>query len=218
MQLRAARLAAALVLLVGMSRAVAAPTRALQQEDVDPLLIEGTFPVPADPADPRNRPETQTRRDAIEQQNAMDWPGPWGRARDEDAAVVGPLADEHHFSVIMIHGLGSSGYGWSDLMPGLDKLLPEGVRGRVKYVLPHAPSIPITFNLGYKMPAWFDVLALDGSRPEDAAGLAASRQKIESFIEQVAIPVCTRLFCGVGARGVCGLHAKACGSDARGVT
>ena len=176
------------VLGLALVLGVAGVPRSLESSDSSsdpPLHVEGTFPVPSDPSDPRNDPAAAARREAIDEHNAMEWPGPWGRdSKEEDALVIGPLAGAHRFTLIMIHGIGSSGHGWSDLMPGLDKLLPAGVRGHVKYVLPHAPTIPITFNLGYRMPAWFDVLALDGSRPEDSEGLEASRMKIEHFIER----------------------------------
>jgi predicted esterase len=53
----------------------------------------------------------------------------------------------------------------------------------VKWIFPHAPSIPITLNGGMSMPGWYDIRSLDKSDPnEDEAGLRASLAKIEAFI------------------------------------
>jgi len=57
-------------------------------------------------------------------------------------------------SVIWLHGLGSDGHDFEPIIPQLQLQHKQGVR----FVLPHAPSIPITINGGMIMPAWFDIL------------------------------------------------------------
>lgn len=59
-------------------------------------------------------------------------------------------------TVICLHGLGASG---NDLVPLARELsLPN-----VRFVFPEAPSIPVTLNQGYSMPAWYDIRSLDFS-------------------------------------------------------
>lgn len=67
----------------------------------------------------------------------------------------------------------------------------------VKWVLPHAPTIPITVNggklysptlaltIGYRMPGWFDILTFDRTtpRPEDEAGLLATVEAVDKLIQ-----------------------------------
>lgn len=52
-------------------------------------------------------------------------------------------------AVVFLHGLGDTGHGWSDAMAMLAKGLPH-----VKFVLPTAASMPVTLNMGMRMPAW----------------------------------------------------------------
>lgn len=65
-----------------------------------------------------------------------------------------------HASVIWLHGLGASGHDFEPIVPELH--LPEELA--VRFVFPHAPSIPVTINGGFVMPAWYDILALDVER------------------------------------------------------
>ncbi|EJT46151.1 acyl-protein thioesterase-1 [Trichosporon asahii var. asahii CBS 2479] len=57
----------------------------------------------------------------------------------------------------------------------------------VQWILPHAPSIPITLNGGMAMPGWFDIKTLDRSKRvdglEDEAGLQATVDKIDALIQ-----------------------------------
>jgi phospholipase/carboxylesterase len=82
--------------------------------------------------------------------------------------------------VIVLHGLGADG---SDFVPVCEQLELDAV-GPVRYVLPHAPQRPVTINGGYVMPAWFDILALDGQGGEDEPGLRASQVLVEGLIER----------------------------------
>jgi phospholipase/carboxylesterase len=85
------------------------------------------------------------------------------------------------FSVIWLHGLGADG---SDFVPVVPELgLPEAPG--IRFIFPHAPSLPVTCNGGYLMPAWYDIISLDSdSRRVDAAGILKSRQAICRLIER----------------------------------
>ena len=60
-------------------------------------------------------------------------------------------------SVIWMHGLGANGYDFASVPPQLG--LPSELA--VRYVFPHAPSIPVTINQGCIMPAWYDIKSFD---------------------------------------------------------
>ncbi len=83
-------------------------------------------------------------------------------------------------SVLILHGLGASGHDFEPLIPELQ--LPTSAA--VRFILPHAPSIPVTINGGYVMPAWYDILAMDLHRTVDEAQLLASAQATQKFIDR----------------------------------
>jgi phospholipase/carboxylesterase len=56
--------------------------------------------------------------------------------------------------------------------------------GAVRFVLPHAPTRPVTANGGYVMRAWYDILAFGGGAGEDEAGLRRSRTALDQLIGQ----------------------------------
>ena len=86
-------------------------------------------------------------------------------------------------AVIWLHGLGADGNDFAGLVPELDLtgLAP------IRFIFPHAPSIPVTLNGGYVMPAWYDILGTQLQRVEDSAGIRKSALQIEALIaDQVA--------------------------------
>ena len=80
--------------------------------------------------------------------------------------------------VIWMHGLGADGNDFAGLVPELDLSGCPAIR----FIFPHAPSLPVTINGGYVMPAWYDILASDLVKREDEAGLRQSRLQIEEII------------------------------------
>ena len=86
-------------------------------------------------------------------------------------------------TVIWLHGLGADGNDFAGLVPELDLAGCPPIR----FIFPHAPSIPVTMNNGYVMPAWYDILGAEMVRREDAAGIRHSALAIEALIaNQVA--------------------------------
>ena len=79
-------------------------------------------------------------------------------------------------SVIWLHGLGADGY---DFAPVVDMLN----LAQVRFILPHAPSMAVTRNNGYVMPAWYDLYAPSDSQKEDLAGITRSEDYLNSLIE-----------------------------------
>jgi phospholipase/carboxylesterase len=93
-------------------------------------------------------------------------------------AVVIDTGPNPDASVIWMHGLGDTGHGWSQAVPEL--ALPASLA--VRFLFPHAPSMPVTLNQGYVMPAWYDLSAGDLQRHPDLAGVRASRDRVEALI------------------------------------
>jgi len=83
-------------------------------------------------------------------------------------------------AVIWLHGLGADGYDFAPIVPELN-LPPElGIR----FLFPHAPSMPVTVNNGYVMPAWFDILVMDIDRKVDKEQLLVSAEAINRFVDR----------------------------------
>ena len=83
-------------------------------------------------------------------------------------------------SVIWLHGLGASG---DDFVPIVRELDLAGLPA-IRFVFPHAPTMPVTVNNGYVMRAWYDIVGVDLSRREDEKGLRASQAMVEQLIAQ----------------------------------
>ncbi|KAK3695496.1 Phospholipase/carboxylesterase/thioesterase [Podospora appendiculata] len=101
-------------------------------------------------------------------------------------SLIFPATARHTATIIFIHGLGDSGHGWASAV--------ENWRRRqrldeVKFILPNAPSIPITANWGMQMPGWYDIASIDGNaeslrRNEDKAGILASQAYFHGLIQK----------------------------------
>jgi phospholipase/carboxylesterase len=81
-------------------------------------------------------------------------------------------------SVTWLHGLGADG---NDFVPIVRELDLSGCPA-IRFVFPHAPTIPVTINNGYVMRAWYDILGTDIARREDEAGLRKSQALVEQLI------------------------------------
>ncbi len=82
-------------------------------------------------------------------------------------------------SVIWLHGLGADGNDFAPIVPELH--LPKEMK--IRFIFPHAPSISVTVNGGFVMPAWYDITEMDIDRKIDAEGLLQSANLITDFID-----------------------------------
>ena len=83
-------------------------------------------------------------------------------------------------TVILLHGLGADG---NDFVPMVAQLqLPAEMA--VRFVFPNAPSIPVTINGGYVMPAWYDITEINIDRKIDASQLIASAESIRQLVDR----------------------------------
>lgn len=83
-------------------------------------------------------------------------------------------------AIIWLHGLGADGHDFEPIVPEL-KLPPELA---IRYVFPHAPSMPVTVNNGAVMPAWYDILNFDTERRCNVAQLLASSAAVHKLIDR----------------------------------
>jgi len=95
--------------------------------------------------------------------------------------LIVPSKGKHTATVIFMHGLGDSGYGWK---PAADQLSRDQGLQHVKWVLPHAPLLPCTADGGRIMPAWFDIFSFGFKGPEDETGILRSRDEVNNLIAQ----------------------------------
>ncbi|MCC2973216.1 alpha/beta hydrolase [Massilia sp. IC2-476] len=81
-------------------------------------------------------------------------------------------------AVIWLHGLGADG---NDFVPLVNELDLSGLPG-IRFVFPHANTMPVTINGGYVMRAWYDITGAELTRREDEGGLRASQRDVEALI------------------------------------
>ena len=81
-------------------------------------------------------------------------------------------------AIIWMHGLGADG---NDFVPLVKELDLRGLPG-IRFVFPHANTMPVTINGGYVMRAWYDIKVNDLVRHEDEGGLRASQLQVEALI------------------------------------
>jgi phospholipase/carboxylesterase len=82
-------------------------------------------------------------------------------------------------AVIWLHGLGADGNDFANLVPELDLSACPPIR----FIFPHAPTLPVTINGGYVMPAWYDIRGADLVSRQDAEGIQKSALAISALIE-----------------------------------
>jgi phospholipase/carboxylesterase len=81
-------------------------------------------------------------------------------------------------AIIWMHGLGADG---NDFVPLVQELDYTGLPA-IRFVFPHANTMPVTINGGYVMRAWYDITGAELTRREDESGLRASQRSIEELI------------------------------------
>ncbi|MDB5746782.1 MAG: carboxylesterase [Massilia sp.] len=81
-------------------------------------------------------------------------------------------------AIIWLHGLGADG---NDFVPLVRELDLAGLPG-IRFVFPHAKTIPVTINGGYVMRAWYDITGAELTRREDESGLRDSQRDVEALI------------------------------------
>ena len=91
-----------------------------------------------------------------------------------------PEGKEVKASIIWLHGLGADGNDFAPIVPQINLSVDFGVR----FIFPHAPSIPVTINNGYVMPAWYDIKQVDVDRHVDIEQLQKSAWWVHNLIDR----------------------------------
>lgn len=93
---------------------------------------------------------------------------------------IEPDSGSANASVIWLHGLGASGDDFAPIVPQIK--LDDAIK--VRYIFPHAPVRPITFNGGIEMPAWYDFTIKGVEREINPEHLQEIREQICELIQQ----------------------------------
>nr|WP_288453360.1 alpha/beta fold hydrolase [uncultured Pseudomonas sp.] len=80
--------------------------------------------------------------------------------------------------VIWLHGLGADRFDFQPVAEALQRSLRT-----TRFVLPQAPTRPVTINGGWEMPSWYDILAMSPARAIDREQLQQSAQQVIDLIE-----------------------------------
>ena len=91
-----------------------------------------------------------------------------------------PQGESVGAAIIWLHGLGADGNDFAPVVPQLQ--LPAGLG--VRFVFPHAPSIAVTINNGFVMPAWYDIKQIDVERHADTDQLRRSADWVHDLIDR----------------------------------
>ncbi|MDF3934050.1 alpha/beta hydrolase [Pseudomonas citronellolis] len=81
--------------------------------------------------------------------------------------------------VIWLHGLGADRYDFEPVARMLQKILPS-----TRFILPQAPTRPVTVFNGMPVPSWYDIKAMAPARAIDEAQLEASADAVIALIEE----------------------------------
>ena len=80
--------------------------------------------------------------------------------------------------VIWLHGLGADRYDFLPVAEALQESLLS-----TRFVLPQAPTRPVTINGGYEMPSWYDIKAMSPARSISLQELEESASMVTDLIE-----------------------------------
>ena len=98
---------------------------------------------------------------------------------------IGSPRDEAELVVLLMHGLGADANDFADVAQALCQAAQPR---RWRFVLPNAPSQPVTINGGMSMPAWYDILDLSHPRSVDWGTVEASAESIVQLLDHECAP------------------------------
>ena len=108
------------------------------------------------------------------------------KQNDNHCIEINPKSEVKR-SMIWLHGLGADGNDFVPMIPELN--LPKSLG--VRFIFPHAPIIPVTFNQGVYMRAWYDFDRISFDAKIDREGIDRSSKQIRTYLhheEERGIP------------------------------
>lgn len=143
-------------------------------------------------------------------------------AQDVTAPVVIETGSQPVASVIWLHGLGADGHDFEAIVPELRLASDLPVR----FIFPHAPFRPVTWNNGHVMRAWYDLAPTEHGfyqnvehlreaeatvheliAGESARGIESSRIVLAGFSQGGAVVMHAALHCSSPLAGILCLSA-----------
>jgi len=132
-------------------------------------------------------------------------PPPPSVTRTSDCTTITP-ATPHSALVVIMHGLGDTAAGFEDVAMLWARQMPH-----VKFVLPTAPTQPVTMNMGMPMPSWYDIVGLDERSNENCDGIDASAARITGILaeehQSTQLPYSRMVLSGFSQGGALSLFA-----------
>ncbi|KAG5191439.1 lysophospholipase-like protein II [Tribonema minus] len=125
-----------------------------------------------------------------------------GDGNGGNGIVIMPADQKYANVVIWMHGLGDT----ADVSV-------------LNFILPTAPTRPISLNGGFMMPGWTDVYGLDETSKEDKEGFEQSAARIQALIDSEkakGIPAQRVVVAGFSQGGATALHVALRTKDALG--
>ena len=102
-----------------------------------------------------------------------------GTIRTGDGTITVNPTQPYSGLVILMHGLGDSAEGFADVAEMWARSAPH-----IKFILPTAPTQPVTLNGGFPMPSWYDIVGLSERSNENCEGIEASRDTVVKIMEE----------------------------------
>ena len=119
--------------------------------------------------------------------------------------TVGPH-EEHRSTVVFLHGLGDTALGWCGAAEFWSQTMPH-----TKFILPTAPTIPVSINMNMEMPAWYDLVGLGTRADEPCDGLDGTSDAVVSLLhaesEASGVPLSRTVLGGFSQGGATALYA-----------
>lgn len=127
-------------------------------------------------------------------------------ARDPTPPVIIETGPNPTASVIWLHGLGADGH---DFEPIVSQLQLSSVPG-IRFVFPHAPFQPVTWNNGYVMRAWYDIAVTERGFYQNLEHLREAEATVHGYVKverAMGISPSRIVLAGFSQGGAVALHA-----------
>ena len=108
--------------------------------------------------------------------------------------------------MVIMHGLGDSCDGWADTAEHMASSHPD-----LLFILPTAPTIPVSLNMKMPMPAWYDIISMNPMAAEDDKRMTSSAEYVKGLVidncKKYNVPQENVIYGGFSQGSVIALHA-----------
>src|SRR5262245_10548950 len=96
-----------------------------------------------------------------------------------EAPVVVETGPNPSAAVVWLHGLGADGHDFESIVPQLQ--LPKA--SPVRFIFPHAPFRPVTWNNGFVMRAWYDIAVTEQGFYQNIEHLREAETIVHRYVD-----------------------------------